>query len=402
MAFCVVDPASQLMEVTLHQDTAVAIKTFGFAEGSRSTVAFSQDVLGGHSVLLGPEVILPSGESPLVVSQEPCAITTIDITYSAVSSKWTASNVRRYPSAIEAIREDRRTRNFFFSVCAYNQSDFAAISALGITHVRMDVPTQANILAARELGIEVIPIAAYGYADLSGNGNAAYPPTAPNRATWATRMVDRWRSLAVPPVAVEVWNEPWSPGFWPPAPSPSAYLALVQAFAAEAWAVWPNMKLLVCGDAFGPYPTWTTELLAADTGNLLADPRIFPTCHPYVEDRWINTVASGRQWDFTKYIETYDAFKAHGHPDPQVWVTEFGWESDNVSPGFANNTPITEAEQSIFVLDALEAMRRSRKVQMACMFLMKSNDPWNYNVLRPNNTVKPVGFAIQAYQTTAR
>src|SRR6185503_2252690 len=88
-----------------------------------------------------------------------------------------------------------------------------------------------------------------------------------------------------PPRVIEVWNEPWLTGFWQPGPDAPAYLELVKAFAAEAWAVWPDVRLLVSADQGDGKYEFRKALLAADTGGFLNDARISPTTHDYVEGR---------------------------------------------------------------------------------------------------------------------
>src|SRR5512142_604740 len=129
--------------------------------------------------------------------------------------------------------------SFAIGVSAYDARDFLRIASIGVKHVRMDRPDAATIEQARSVGIEILPIADYGFADLSG-GDARRPPLPQYRAEWAKRMVDTWRAMSVPPARIEVWNEPWHPGFWGGKPNPAEYLELVKAFAREAWLRWPN------------------------------------------------------------------------------------------------------------------------------------------------------------------
>jgi hypothetical protein len=283
----------------------------------------------------------------------------------------------------------------FTGVCAYATSDFAALKTLGIHNARMDRPSAALIETARTYGIEVLPIADYGFTDLSGQNDDKYPPLSENRATWAKRMVDLWRGMQAPPKVLEVWNEPWNTGFWKPQPDAAAYLELVKAFAKEAWAVWPTVTLLVSADTVYPDTPFRQTLLNADTSGFLKDPRILPTTHNYVEGRTPTQVTGDPcSYDLNRFDCAYDAFKAHGHPDPQVWVTEFGWESDTAG-GTNTVTPVTESLQATYTTDALKLFRASGHVAKAFAFLFKSNDPWNYNWLRPDNSQKPVCQSVK-------
>lgn len=287
-------------------------------------------------------------------------------------------------------------------LCAYQTSDFPAIAAAGIKHVRMDKPTAATIELARTHGIEVLPIADYGYADLTTTGNAKHPPLPEYRAEWAKRMVDKWRGMQNPPKVIEVWNEPWLAGFWAGKPDPAAYLELVKAFTKEAWAVWPNLTILVSADqGMRDYPTFRRDMLAADTGKLLADPRILPTTHNYVEARTPVTVTSNScTYDLNRYECAFRDFKAHGHPNPQVWVTEFGWESNSPAPSEAHYGAVSEAVQAQYTIDALEMFRKSGMVAAAYSFMWNTNDKWAYNWLRADNSQKPIVGKVRDYIRT--
>ena len=288
---------------------------------------------------------------------------------------------------------------FINGVCAYNgTNDFARIQSLGIKAVRMDRPSASLIEKARTFGIEVLPIADYGFTDLSGSGDMQVPPTPQNYGAWSKRMVDTWRGMKDPPKVLEVWNEPWGV-FWKPKPDPVAYLALCKAFAAEAWSVWPTATILVSADeSSAQYGTWRKDLIAADSGGFLKDPRVLPTTHNYAEARTPTQVTkSPCAWDLNRFQCAYNDFKKHGHPNPQVWITEYGWESNTPSPGYAMYGAVSEQQQSDYTIQALDIFRKSGMVAAAYSYMVRSNEPWNYNWLRPDNSDKPIVGAIKAY-----
>jgi hypothetical protein len=293
-------------------------------------------------------------------------------------------------------------RPFAVGVCAYRPSDFSRISRAGIRHVRMDRPSAGLIAYARSFQIEVLPVAVYGYADLSGTNDANDPPLPEHRAEWAKRMVDLWRGMGTPPKRFEVWNEPWNQAFWDGQPDPAAYLELVKAFAAEAWAVWPTASLLVSADSgMSEYPTFRKDLLAADTTGFLNDRRIVPTTHTYVQTRAPSAVSGNPcAYDLRRFECTYQDFKAHGHPDPRIWITEFGWESNTPNPSFSEFGAVTEDEQADYTIGALELFRSSGMVAGAYAFLFRTDANWSYNLLRPDNTDKPVVDRLRQYLAT--
>lgn len=281
----------------------------------------------------------------------------------------------------------------FVGVDAYRASDFAEIASVGMHVLRMDRPSASTIELARTYGIEVLPIAAYEpWADLNGAKGDKYPPLPQYYGEWARRMVDTWRNMSNPPRVIEVWNEPWLTSFWQPQPDPGAYLNLVKAFAAEAWKVWPNLTILVSADTVGSTNStgtnlWRKYLLAADTSGFLNDPRILPTTHNYVEARTPTQVTSQPcYWDLDRFKCAYNDFKAHGHANPQVWVTEYGWESGVVG----------EQNQATYMSQALDIFRNSGMVASAYAFMFKTNDSWSYNWLRPDDSEKPVVSTVRA------
>jgi hypothetical protein len=290
----------------------------------------------------------------------------------------------------------------FTGVCAYVKDDFPALQAIGIQNARFDHPTADLITTARTYGIEILPIVDYGFTDLSGQSSDKYPPLPENRATWAKRMVDTYRTMQNPPPVIEVWNEPWNTGFWPPTPDAAAYLELVKAFAKEAWAVWPKETLLVSADEGEKGYAFRTKLLDADADGFLNDPRILPTTHNYVEARTPTQVTSQPcSYDLNRFDCAWNDFNAHGHPNPQVWITEFGWES-STSGGTDQVTPVSEALQAQNTIDALGIFRKSGHVAKAFAFLFHRNDPWNYNWLRPDNSQKPICQSVKSLIATRK
>jgi hypothetical protein len=284
----------------------------------------------------------------------------------------------------------------FVGVDAYRTTDLAQIAASGVKRVRIDSPSASTFAAAASSGIDVLPIADYEpWPDLNGGKGDKYPPLPANYKTWADRMIALWQSLPKPPAAIEVWNEPWLTAFWQPTPDPVAYYNLVKVFATEAWKVWPSVKILVSADTVGSTNTtgtnlWRQYLLAADKDGFLNDPRIQPTTHDYVEGRTPTAVTSKPcWWDLDRFKCAYNDFKAHGHPDPKVWVTEYGWDSGVVG----------EQNQASYVTQALSIFRDSGMVAATYSFFYKTDNSEAFNWLHPDNSPKPVVGAVKALST---
>jgi hypothetical protein len=277
----------------------------------------------------------------------------------------------------------------------YVDTDYVkARDLVGEKYVRRDWPSASSVAAAKAAGIQLLPVADYAH----GHGTVDHaPPT--DLAGWIAELkadyVNDWQS----PPAVEIWNEPWLTSFWQPTPNPTAYLNLVKNAAAALWSINPNVRILVSLDTNGSTNTtgtnvWRKNVLAADTGKFLTDPRIRPTTHNYVEGRTPTTVTSQPcSWDFNRYDCAYNDLKAFGHPDPQVWVTEYGWE---VNEGTHYYGTVTEAQQADYVTQGIELMQASGHVEHAYAFFLKTNESWSYNWLDLANQPRDVCAAVKA------
>jgi hypothetical protein len=339
--------------------------------------------MNGRGILFAIPILLPA-----------CGAACGDATVANLSSAAVAASATA-PSG-EPVSGESPPAIRFVGVCT-DETDLARVASLGVTRVRIDRPTAATIERATRLGIDVLPIVDYGFPDLSGQeDDDKYPPLPANRATWARRMVDTWRNMPQPPRVFEVWNEPWSPLFWKPRPDPAAYLALVKAFAAEAWSVWPDATLLVSADNVDGGNKFRDDLLVADTTGFLNDPRILPTTHNYVQDRSPTQVTDEPCYrDLDRFRCAYGDFKAHGHSDPKVWITEFGWESDTLG-GYADFGAVTEERQAEYTREAFDIFEESGMVAAAYVFYVRTGETWNYDWLRPDSSEKPVCPTIRA------
>ena len=287
--------------------------------------------------------------------------------------------------------------------------NLSLISSKGVYNDRIDIGdlSKASLDAARAAGESVIPIIAYNpYSDLRPAGTSDHyaPPTTAQRITWAQREMQTVTSIySTPPEALEVWNEPWSAGFWSQGPNAAQYLDMVHQFSLVAWATpgYSNMKILVsCDSGWGG---WCDNLIAADTNMYLNDPRMFPTAHPYCNDRspdyHSSTTQAQKDYDCDRYKFTYNIWKAHGAADPKVWVTEFGWVS--LTPGskaIGNEGPgVSEQTQSDYTVEFYKNALASGQVAKAYSYMLSNcSEIWSYNWIRPDCTDKPVISAVRS------
>lgn len=216
------------------------------------------------------------------------------------------------------------------------------------------------------------------------------PPDPAHYQDWADAAVmifDRSSSRGLSPTVFEYWNEPWIGGFWRPAPNPAAYMALGRTVCSTVWDHYPGMTIIFSADHFqGSGATWFPQVLAADTTGLLTDPRIAFSVHNYVE---CAAPAAPRSFGyaFDRYeIARADAL-AHGHPDPQIWCTEFGWEANTGTVSFCG---VSEANQATYTGDGIDMMEAAGYVPVSCVFEATLSDAWGYNIYRTNGSARPV------------
>jgi hypothetical protein len=285
--------------------------------------------------------------------------------------------------------------------------DLQLISSKGVYNDRIDIGrlSKATLDTARAAGESVIPLVAYNpYSDLRPSGTSDHyaPDTTARRITWSQRMMQTVTSIySTPPEALEVWNEPFLQDFWNQGPNGAQYLDLVHQFSQVAWATpgYSNMKILVsCDSGWGG---WCDNLIAADTNKYLNDPRMFPTAHPYCNDRspdyHSGTTQAQKDYDCDRYKFTYNIWKAHGAADPKVWLTEFGWVSITAGQtcGCSEGPAVSEQTQSDYTVKFYKNAMASGIVAKAYAYMLSPNQTWSYSWLRADNSDKPVISAVK-------
>lgn len=291
------------------------------------------------------------------------------------------------------------TTSTYKDVVGTVSSDLVLAKQHGITEVRIDIGflTKTKVDAA---GINVIPIACYNpWSDLrpAGTGDHYAPDTTARRIEWSNRQMTKIKGVfTIPPKVIEVWNEPWLNQFWNAGPNANDFLDLVRQFSKVCWATpgYENTIILVAADT--GWGGWNTHLLAFDTDKLLTDPRFAPTAHTYCNNQ-APTATPTRDYGFQRWRFTYEDWKAHGHPHPEVYITEFGWVSNTPgsSPIGSEGPAVTEQQQSDYTVQAYEIGHTSGMVAKMYSYMLSPNQPWSYNWLRPDNSEKPVMPAVR-------
>lgn len=284
-------------------------------------------------------------------------------------------------------------------VCAYAEADLPYIAKLGIRHVRCDFSkaTDSWLTVCRKLGLKVTLIADYALG-MGVNGDHSAPSTP---QAWSLKIAARVTGQEDVIEAVEVWNEPWLSQFWSPTPDPDAYLALFKTCAVAVWAVAPTMTMLISLDFNSNVQVvgftdhlWRKHVLDLDKGGFLRDPRVRGSIHCYCQKNAPTQNPDDAQNGFLRYNDCSDDAHAHGM-SPYVWVTEYGWES--TTAGGWGTYPVTEQQQADYTVSALKLMQADGIVERSHAYFLQAtpSNTWSYNLLRPDNTEKPVVGALR-------
>lgn len=197
------------------------------------------------------------------------------------------------------------------------------------------------------------------------DGNIAYPPAGAGELAdyreYVTKLAQRygpngdfWQAnpgLPYLPVrAWQVWNEANDEGSWP-TPNAGEYAQLLRDTKTALRAVDPDALIVFGGPAitspqpatFIPVNTFISQVLSEPDGPSLFD---VMSSQPYYANA--ATVLSNLQ-------SVRSTLDSNGAADKQIWVTEFGWEADNVGEEATQQTKLeTTVDTLLANKDALK------------------------------------------------
>lgn len=264
-------------------------------------------------------------------------------------------------SGVEAILEGEA--DFGFAL-------FKQLKSLGFSSVRMDawyttyfpISNDAAIRAAVMAGLDVLIIL---------NGYDASTTTPIQFATFASTVVTTYSPLGIH--KYEVINEPGNPANWNPTAgttNPGLYTALLKlvypaVHSADPEAIVALGSLFVYGAYVAPTGTWNGTTWAGGTppgqfgGSYNAATGDYDggvnqiawlqtlyiagahgyfdvmNCHPYSSPVYATDTATWNAWyqmfDTTPSI--YSLMLANGDTNTPIWITEYGWVTDNSASG---------------------------------------------------------------------
>lgn len=297
--------------------------------------------------------------------------------------------------------------------------EFDLMAAMNVNWVRMDVDwsgvetergqldwTQPDTIvnAAAEHGMHVLAVFAYSPAWVAAPATSHASTSSHSRphdmaayAGFAKLAAERYAPRGVH--AWEVWNEPNTGQFWPPAPDVDEYGRLFRVAAEAIRRVDPTSTILIGGlaqqpdpPAVGTNPASYLEQLYRDGAAQLADgiaihPYTFPAL-PMEEPQ----AAGG----FKDLPALHDVMAAHGDGDTKIWITEFG------APTGTSPHALTQQGQATTFLQARHQVERWDWAGPLIYYELVDGgtDPVdkeeNFGVLRKNLTLKLAALALMA------
>jgi polysaccharide biosynthesis protein PslG len=248
-------------------------------------------------------------------------------------------------------------------------SDLDADQAAGVKWLRIDInwaqiqadgpasydwsQIDAVVQGAEQRGMNVLGVLVYTPSwDRPAGTDATYGPSPSSYAAFSSVAVAHYSAMGVH--AYEIWNEENQVNAWTPAPSPSAYTALLQAAYPAIKQADPNATVVTGGLA--PSPTDGTNYAPTDfLSDIYADGAkgYFDAVgmHPYC---WSAT--RGDQDGSSAWYQMYGAatsirsiMVAHGDGGERIWGTEYGAPT-NGPPG----SHVSQAAQAAMIGHAFQ------------------------------------------------
>ncbi|MEM9650872.1 MAG: beta-galactosidase [Actinomycetota bacterium] len=260
--------------------------------------------------------------------------------------------------------------------------------------------------AARDRGLEVLAMLAY-------TPTWARPPDTTDKHPplddgafhrFAAAAVDRYRPLGVH--TWQVWNEPNSSLFWSTGPDPEHYGRLLGPTVDAILSVDPEATVVSGGLAPGldrPEDGWLSpesflQRLAA-TGALARVDAV--GVHPYSFPARPLDQSSAPWNTFLRLPAIRELLLELDAGPDTLWITEYG------APTGEHERAVSDAEQAILIIEALEAARDWPWLGPLFLFALRDLQAvpedleWNYGLIAADGTPKPAWDELLVWSETA-
>ncbi len=271
-------------------------------------------------------------------------------------------------------------------------------------------PLDQVVSAARSHDLRIMLSVVRSPAWATSTGHSGLPDDPTTLATFLRQLATRYRGRVS---AYEIWNEPnlshesgGAPG------DPATYLATLQAAYPAIKEADPCALVLAAPLAATnqPDPAVATDdlpfyeaLYALDEGAFLhvADVvAVHPGAGPHPPGARWPADAPQQSHHYFRHIErVHDLMRQHGDTRP-VWITEVGW---NTSPAEGAPEPVSEEEQSRYLVDTLWMVRQSYP-WVGGVFVWNLNfsvitepgdEKAGFSILNPDWSIRPAYLTLQ-------
>lgn len=193
---------------------------------------------------------------------------------------------------------------------------------------------------------------------------------------WVTAVATRYNGRIR---KYEIWNEAETSYFWLPLPDANQYLQMYVAASNAIHAVDPTAIVAI---SFGPLkdasncPSSNTLLQYFYTNSVVPDAVSF---HSYT---YLATKPPTNRYDYINFSDIAiirSTMVSAGHSDKNIWVSEFGWHTDD----------ITAANYALYLSTVLNALvnNYSSYVTVACLYDLKDTDG-DFGIFASNGSEK--------------
>ena len=182
----------------------------------------------------------------------------------------------------------------------------------------------------------------------------------------------------------EIWNEPNLKEFWATGPNAADYVDLLRRAYTAIKAVAPRATVLGGSIAFNDRPFLEGMYAAGAAGSFDG-----LSIHPYTAGRAPTDESDAWFGLRSQLTGMHGTLAAHGDGAKLLYITEFGWSTDNVS----------DATRAGYMRDAVGIIRQYNYVKTASVYTISQGDYAGYGLV----TTGGVETATwQAYATASR
>jgi hypothetical protein len=170
----------------------------------------------------------------------------------------------------------------------------------------------------------------------------------------------------IPVEMYDIWNEPYTPGFWGPSPDPATYAEMFKAAVIAGRSADPNAKFLLEANpgSFAPgSPAFLSAMFQAvpDLSQYADAVSVHPYasngwspsyCTPYAVSRGVNQDWYPTQYETCRIQDIRNILDANNATATKIWITEVGYST---SAGQQN--AISDATQASYVQQLFDLLR---------------------------------------------